>query len=261
MSLAHIEDLGDRLVLTARNGARRNALTPDYYAALTDVLDQARAPRIGAVILRGEGGYFCAGGDLSQIATRRKLPEAERLARVEALHDLIRGIMACPVPIIASVEGGAAGAGVSLAFACDMIVAEESATFSVAYVKAGLVPDGGLTANLARHLPRATLMRLAMLGDTISARRLHDLGAVSFLAPEGRVSEMSMELADRLCRGPRAAQAVIKRLVSDAYGADMATQLDAERDAMAQAAAAPEAGEGITAFLEKRMPDFRKARK
>ncbi len=255
MTPARLDDLGDRLVVRATDPARRNPLSPEYYAVLAEALERAAQPRVTSLILHGEG-YFCAGGDLAQLATRRDLPLAERRARIEALHDLIRGIMACPVPVIAAVERGAAGAGASLAFACDLIVADRAATFSASYVKAGLVPDGGLTANLARHLPRALLMRMALLGEPVGAERLHALGAVSQLEARADVLPAAMALADRLAAGPTDAQRRIKALVAAAYDRDIATQMDAERDAMAEAVAAPEAAEGIAAFLGKRLPDF-----
>lgn len=261
MSLAKLEDLGDRLVVTATNAARRNALTPEYYATLGHALKLAEEARITSIILCGEGGYFCAGGDLTQIATRRDLPRDERCAKVENLHDLIRGIMACPVPVIAAVEGGAAGAGASFAFACDLIVADRAATFSAAYVKAGLTPDGGLTANLARLVPRAMLMRMALLGEKVPATRLHELGVISQLEDRADVFSAAMTLADRLAAGPTRAQGRIKALVTAAYDSDVAKQLDRERDGIADAVAAPEAVEGIGAFLDKRAPDFAKLRR
>lgn len=260
MTLATLDDLGDRLVVTATNGARRNALTPEYYTTLHQALAMADDTRVAAVILRGQGGYFCAGGDLTQIATRRALPRDDRARRVEDLHDLIRGVMACPCPVIAAVEGGAAGAGASLAFACDLIVADRAATFSAAYVKAGLTPDGGLTANLARLVPRGVLMRMALLGEKVPAERLYDLGVVSQLAEAGDVFPAAMALADRLAAGPAQAQARIKALVTAAYDSDLASQMDREREAIADAVAAPEAIEGIGAFLDKRTPDFARLR-
>ncbi|MFO6465155.1 oxepin-CoA hydrolase, alternative type [Jannaschia sp. KMU-145] len=258
--IARIDDQGDRLVVVNANTAKRNALSPDYYAALAEALDRAERGGVAALILHGEGGYFCAGGDLAQIATRRDLPEPERIARIEALHELIRGLMACPVPVIAAIEGGAAGAGASIAFACDLIVAARGATVSAAYVKAGLVPDGGLTANLATCLPRPMLMRMALTGEAVAFERLHDLGAVGELCDPGDALAAAHALADRLADGPVVAQTRIKRLVNAAYACDPAAQLDAERDAMAAAVAAEEAAEGIAAFLDRRRPDFRSVR-
>lgn len=259
--LAHCEDHGDRLIVVNSNPSKRNALSPDLYRVLVDSLDlAAREPRITSVILRGEGGYFCAGGDLGLLATRRDLPRDQRLARIEELHAVIRAVLNCPKPVIAAVEGGAAGAGVSLAFACDMIVADRDATFTVAYVKAGLVPDGGLTSTLAAHLPRELVMRMALLGEPVTAERLFSLGAISQIEPAGNVVPAALALADRLGAGPSAAQGRIKALVNSAHTSSRLDQMNAERDAMADAIATPEAAEGIAAFLEKRRPDFAKAR-
>lgn len=258
---ARIEDRGDRLVVVNANATRRNALTPAYYDALHDALAQAAAsPRVTSVILTGEGGFFCAGGDLTALATRRDLPEAARRERIEALHDLIRAIRACPVPVIAAVDGGAAGAGVSLAFACDLVVAAEDARFTIAYVKAGLTPDGGITWTLARHLPPALLARLALTGEPITAPRLDALGALSALSAPGEALAAAHDLADRLAAGPGATQRTIKALLHRAGAATLDAQLDAERDAMARAQGSAEAAEGIGAFLDKRSPDFTRLR-
>ena len=144
---------GAVLVLSNNNPAARNALSPAFYAALTEALAQAEAdPTVGAIVLTGEGGHFCAGGDLRQLAKRRELPIEERRAKLEGLHDLIRAVRDCRKPVIAAVEGAAAGAGLSLALACDMLVAARNAVFSVAYVKVGLTPDGGATAFLAEFV-------------------------------------------------------------------------------------------------------------
>lgn len=256
MTLARVDDLGDRLVVVNMNTARRGALSPDLYAAIADAMQRAYDPRIRAVILTAEGGFFCAGGDLNVLIERRSLTEAERRDKVDGLHDLSRSIRSCPVPVIASVEGGAAGAGASLALACDLIVAAEGAKFTAAYVKAGLVPDGGLTSALARMLPRPLAMEMCLLARPVTAERMHALGAVNTVAPVGHCDAGAHALADALAAGPRAAQGVIRNLVASAYESSEIAQLDAERDAMACAAGGDEAAEGIKAFLEKRKPRF-----
>jgi enoyl-CoA hydratase/carnithine racemase len=164
---------------------------------------------------------------------------------------------ACPVPVIAAIEGGAAGAGLSLALACDLIVAAKDAKFTAAYVKAGLVPDAGLTSAMARLLPRPLAMEMCLMGRPVMASRFAELGAVNRLASPGKAMEEAMALADVLAAGPREAQGVIRGLVAGAYEASEAAQLDAERDAMAAAAGRGEAAEGISAFLEKRPPAYR----
>lgn len=256
MTLARVDDRGDRLVVVNMNSARRGALSPDLYAAIGQAMEKAAEPRIRAVILSSEGGFFCAGGDLNVLIERRKLSEPERRGKVDLLHDLIRAIRACPVPVIAAVEGGAAGAGASLALACDLLVAAEGAKFTAAYVKAGLVPDAGLTSALARMLPRQLAMEMCLLARPVSAARMADLGVVNQLAAPGEAEAQAHVLADALAQGPRGAQGVIRRLVAQVYEVSEAQQLDAERDAMARAAGGDEAAEGIAAFLDKRKPWF-----
>ena len=253
---ARVEDRGDRLIVWNGNADKRGALTPALYDCIADAMTRAEDPRIRAVILTSEGGFFCAGGDMNVLIERRKLSEAERRERVDGLHDLVRAMRASPVPLIAAVEGGAAGAGLSLALACDLIVATKEAKFTAAYVKAGLVPDAGLTSALARMLPRPLAMEMCLLGRPVMAGKFAELGAISRLCAEGDALSEALLLADTLAAGPRAAQGEIRRLVAEAYEAREADQLNAERDAMARAAGGDEAAEGIAAFLEKRKAQF-----
>lgn len=254
---ARIEDAGDRLIVWNGNAAKRGALSPELYDCINSAMKQAQEPRIRAVILTSEGDFFCAGGDLNVLIERRKISEAERRVKVDELHGLVRAMRACPVPVIAAIEGGAAGAGLSLALACDLIVAAKDAKFTAAYVKAGLVPDAGLTSAMARLLPRPLAMEMCLMGRPVMASRFAELGAVNRLASPGKAMEEAMALADVLAAGPREAQGVIRGLVAGAYEASEAAQLDAERDAMAAAAGRGEAAEGISAFLEKRPPAYR----
>lgn len=256
MSLARIDDKGDRLVVVNMNVAQRGALSPDLYESVHKAIDQASDPRIRAIILTAEGGFFCAGGNLNVLIERRKLSEPERREKIEGLHGMIRAIRACPVPVIAAVEGGAAGAGASLALACDLIVAAEEANFTASYAKAGLVPDGGLTSALSRMLPRPLVMEMCLLARPVSAKRMAELGAVNTVVPAGQAEAEANVIADALAKGPREAQSTTRLLVAAAYETREAEQLDSERDAMARAQGGREAAEGISAFLEKRKPDF-----
>ncbi|MBM3604443.1 MAG: enoyl-CoA hydratase [Alphaproteobacteria bacterium] len=256
-----ISDLGDRLVVENRNATRRNALTPEFYEGLHRALRiAADEPRIGAVLLMGEGDFFCAGGDLNMLITAQQMDEAQRRDRIQALNDLIRAVVHCPRPVIAVVEGGAAGAGLSLALACDMVISARDAQFTAAYVNAGLVPDGGLTAALGAALPPQVAAQMTLTGQPVAAERLYALGVINELTEPGEAIMVGMALADRLAEGPAQAQAAIKRLLSGWRDAAFEAQLEAERDAMADALGAPEAAEGITAFLSKRRPDFRRLR-
>lgn len=254
--LARLEDAGDHLRVVNMNVTRRGALSQDLYDCLDAAIRRSHERRIRAVVLTCEGGFFCAGGDLNVLIDRRTLSEEERRAKVDLLHDLIRGLRACPVPVIALVAGGAAGAGVSLALAADLIVAESGIQFTAAYVKAGLVPDGGLTASLARMLPRPVAMEMCLLARPMTAERLAQLGVINQVVAAGELEQAGLDLVAALSAGPPRAQCTIRQLVSQAYETPEALQLDAERDAMAHAAGAAEAGEGIAAFLEKRQPRF-----
>lgn len=244
-------------VLVNNNPRARNALTPQYYESLRrelqEVSDDAAT---SAVILTGAGGFFCAGGDMHQLIRRREMPRAERRQRIEVLHDVIRSIRQCPKPVIASVEGGAAGAGASIALACDLIVMARDARLSLAYVKIGLSPDGGATAFLAQCLPRHLLTELCMLGDRIDAQRLAAMGVVNRIVDPGQCDATALELAQQLAQGPERALARIKTLAQSAYDNTLANQLDAEADRMADSLGDDEATEGISAFLEKRPTRF-----
>ena len=253
---ARLEDAGDRVIIWNGNAARRGALSPELYTAIQDALNLAQNRRIRAIILTSEGDFFCAGGDLNVLIARRELSEEDRREKVDDLHDLVRGIRASPVPVIAAVKGGAAGAGASLALACDFIVVEAGAKFTAAYVKAGLVPDAGLTAALARLVPRPLAMEMCVLARPVTAERMHALGAINAVVDADEVVPHAHALVDAIAAGPRTAQGVIRSMVAQAYDETEAAQLDTERDAMARAAGGPEAAEGIAAFLEKRPPNF-----
>ena len=260
-AIAYCKDLGDRLLVFNANPAKRNVLSPEYYQVIKDAMQQASdEARICAVIMSAEGDFFCAGGDLRQLQARRESSREYRLERIEKLHDVIRSITQCTKPVVAAIEGGAAGAGVSIAFACDFMVASDTAAFTAAYVKAGLVPDGGLTHHLAQQIPRALLMRMTMLGEPVTAQRLFELGALAELVPAGAVMDKAMALVDQLADGPTATQSAIKQLVNQAADGVFKEQLSREREAMVDAIGSDEAAEGIASFLEKRKSDFARLR-
>jgi enoyl-CoA hydratase/carnithine racemase len=244
-------------VLILRNPGKRNAIAPGLHRAMARALDDACAdPAVGALVLTGADGYFCSGGDVGMLATRRTLPPAERRARIENLHGMVRALCDCPKPVVAAVEGGAAGAGMSLALACDLLVAARDAAFSVAYARVGLTPDGGITGFLAAALPRQLLAEWCLTGDRIAAERLHALGIVNRLSAPGAAEADALALAARLAGGPQRALGRIKALCHAAHGSGLGAQLDREADAMALSQADAEAAEGLAAFRERRPADF-----
>ena len=252
---------GAVLVLSNNNVAARNALSFEFYAAVTDALrDAASDPSVGAIVLTGEGGHFCSGGDLRQLAKRRELSVAERRVRLEGLHDLIRVVRDCPKPVIAAVEGAAAGAGLSLAMACDMLVAAKDAKFTVAYVKVGLTPDGGATAFLAEFVSRQVLTELCLTGAPLSGEQMHALGAVNRLVASGDALSTAIALATDIAKGPQHAMSRIKHLCRHAMRNSLDDQLELEAQSMVEAMASDESLEGINAFLNKRAPNYTQLR-
>lgn len=256
---AYFEDLGDRLVIYNANVANRNAITLELYDVISKALGLAsETDRIKSVIFTGAGSFFCAGGDLNRIRTRRFEPLEDRKAHIESLHDIVRKFRSCPKPVIAAVEGGAAGAGVSLAYACDFVVAGKDARFTVSYVRVGLTPDGGITHRLMKMLPRPLVNELCLFAEPIAAQRLYELGALNRLSEPGDAMSQASEIADRLATSPTSALSRIKQLLNEAEHSTFAEQMDLERDHMAAAVAEAPAVEGITAFFDKRKPDFTK---
>lgn len=248
---------GRVLVLTLNDAATRNALHPDVYTlALAAVREAAEDTTLGAVVVTGAGGTFCSGGNVGRLLSRRAQPPSVQRDSIEHLHTLIRALRRLPLPVLAAVEGTAAGAGWSLVLACDLVVAARDARFAMAYVKVGLNPDGGASAFLARALPPPLAAEVLFDGVPLAAEHLHGLGLVNRLAEPGAALDDALAWAERLARGPRAALGRAKRLLESAVRAGLDEQLDLEADLLTEAVHHPEAGEGLSAFLEKRPPVF-----
>ena len=253
-----LERKGRVLVATNNDPASRNALSGEFYDGFREAVEATSAdPEIGAIVLAGAAGFFCSGGNIHGLKERAQADYPTRRASVERLHTMILAMRACPKPIIAAVDGGAAGAGASLAAACDLVVAEREAYFSVAYIKIGLTPDGGATAFLGAALPRQLMAEMVFTGDRIPVERLYGLGMINRLTEPGQSLAVALELAARLADGPAAALAVAKRLIDQARLNTLTDQLELEAEGIATALGGPEGREGIAAFLEKREPDFR----
>jgi enoyl-CoA hydratase/carnithine racemase len=244
---------GPVLVLTLSNPGARNALSPSVYRAAAKVMRDAAGFRtVRAIVLCGEGEHFSGGGDLRRLSRQRRLPAAEQHEHLAALHDWILAIEAAPQPVIAAVEGAAAGGGFSLALACDLVVAAEDAKFFTSFVSMGLTPDGGATDSLARALPPQAALELLLDDEPCTARRLHGWGVVNKVVPPGEACAVAIAWAQRLARGPFEAQARTKQLVHAARGRSRREQLDAERESSVASLYGEESGERIKAFLSPR---------
>ena len=245
------------MVLVLSNPEHRNALGPEMYAAGVEALSVAEGnPDIRSVVLTGEGATFCAGGNLQRLQANRQQPPAVQAQSIEGLHSWIEAIRTFPKPVIAAVEGAAAGAGFSLALACDFIVAADNAVFVMAYSNVALSPDGGGSWSLARALPRQLASELLMGGERIGAQRLHALGIVNRVSPAGSALAEALALAERLNAKAPNALASIKELIGDADGVTLSQQLASERDHFVKNLHHPHAGVGIAAFLAKQAPRY-----
>ncbi len=195
---------GQTMVLTISNPEHRNALGPDMYAAGVEALNVAESsPEVRSVVITGEGNHFCAGGNLQRLLANRQQPPEVQAQSIEGLHNWIETIRAFPKPVVAAVEGSCAGAGFSLALACDMVVAAHNSVFVMAYSNVGLSPDGGASWSLMRALPRATALQLLMCGDRIGAERLQQLGVINTVSATGE----ALHRCARAVRTPQRARA------------------------------------------------------
>ena len=248
---------GRTMVLTISNPEHRNALGPEMYAAGVEALNIAETnPDVRCVVLTGEGETFCAGGNLQRLQANRQKPPEVQAQSIEQLHSWVEAIRTFPKPVIAAVEGPAAGAGFSLALACDLIVAARNAVFVMAYSSVALSPDGGGSWSLAQALPRQLVNELLMSGERIGAQRLHELGVVNRLCDAGQALGTALEWSEKLAARAPNVMTSIKELVSEAGAHDLSTHLAAERDHFVKNLHHANGGTGISAFLEKRVPRY-----
>lgn len=251
---------GRTLVLTLSNPGFRNALGPEMYAAGFEALSAAENnPDVGCIIFTGEDKVFCAGGNLQRLQANRQQDPAVQAQSIEGLHDWIEAIRNFPKPVLAAVEGAAAGAGFSVALACDLMVAASDAVFVMAYTSVGLSPDGGSSWALSRLLPRQLATELMLTGERISAQRLHELGVVNRLTAPGAALSSALELAEQLNARAGNALASVKELVNAAPNHGLHEHLKLERDHFVKNLHHPNAGIGMAAFLNKDTPRYQRS--
>lgn len=250
--------LGRVLELTMDNTAQRNALTPEISRGLTKSLRLAADDdSVGAIVLRGEGEHFCAGGNLKSLSEMRATqPRQAIVERIAAVNELARALRGTPKTILAAVEGHAAGAGFSVALGCDLLVAAEDAVFTLSYVRIGVNPDGGGSWFIARALPPQLASELALTAEPVGAARLAQMGVVNRVAAKGKARDVALEWAARIAEGATGAIGRTKRLLDEAAQAPLSQHLEREREAFAEGFFGPEGGEGVAAFLAKRKPKF-----
>ena len=248
---------GAVLVLTLSDPASRNSLSEQAIAAGIEALNMAESDaQVRALVLRGDGAHFCAGGNLQGLQERRRAGPPAQVEMLEHLHQFIEALRVFPKPVIASVEGAAAGAGFSLALACDLMVAAEDARFILSHARLGLSPDGAATWSLTQALPRALVQQLVWLGEAVSTRQLHQWGVVGWVTDTGQAFTEALRLAHRLADMAPNALASGKELVQQAGDRTLTQQLDAERDHFVKNMFHANGAEGLQAFIEKRPASF-----
>lgn len=246
-----LADLQDGVLrLTLNRPEAMNALTSSLRRGLTDAIEGASAR---VIVITGAGRGFCAGQDLSEVD-----PATADLERVlaEEYEPLVQAITRAPMPVIAAVNGVAAGAGANLALACDVVIAAESAVFIQAFARIGLVPDAGGTFFLPRLVGMARAMGAVLFAEPVSARQAEAWGMIWAAVPDTEFASVVAARAAALAQGPALALTEAKQLIRAAQGDDLAAQMAREAAAQARAGAHPDFIEGVAAFREKRKPRF-----
>lgn len=247
--------------LTFNRPLARNALSNDLKTRLRDALfhcEQDAAVR--CVVLRGAGEHFMAGGDVKGMAGMLDQPAAElRAAFMNRIHDLnsiMYALRRLPKPVIASVAGAAAGAGVSMALACDLVIAAEDAFFTLAYCHIGTSPDGSVSFQLPRAVGIKKAMEIALLGDRFGAPAAQAMGMINFVVPRADLETATRALAARLAAGPTHVYGNTKRLLYRSLESEFEAQLQLEAELFADCAQRADFREGVEAFVEKRKAVF-----
>lgn len=250
----HVELRDRALWLTLDRPDTFNALTGEMVQGLIEQLRGAVSREdVRVVVLTGAGTAFSAGADVSGQDAQQRYDARS----VDGANQLISAIIDCDQPVVCALNGIAAGVGMSVVLACDLIVAKESAGLTLAFTKIGLMPDGGATATLAASVGRARAMRLALLSEVLPAREALEAGLVSHVFADVDYDEGLATLVRRLAGGPPLAHAATKKAVNAATLGQLSGAFQRERAGQSLLLRTEDVVEGMKAFNEKRRPDFR----
>lgn len=245
--------------ITLNRPEAMNAITPDQRERIIERLAEASAdPDVRAVVITATGKGFCAGADLRGTPSTgdRVAGDVARLIQRGAQR-FIAAVLDCEKPVIAAVNGTAAGLGAHLALACDLVLAAESARFIEVFVRRGLVPDGGGAYLLPRLIGPQRAKELMFFGDAVPAAEAERLGLVNRVVPDGELTKTAREWAERLATGPTRALALTKQLVNASLDGDRAASFAAEATAQEINMTTADAQEGVASFVERRSPAYR----
>jgi 2-(1,2-epoxy-1,2-dihydrophenyl)acetyl-CoA isomerase len=256
-SIVVTEDSGI-VTITLNRPDKLNALVGHMRRDLAEALEQAGSDRqVRVVVITGAGRGFCAGGDLERAAELMDQNDSEEFARLlGAARRVVTAIRHMTKPVIASINGTAAGAGCNLALACDLRIASSSATFTQSFVKIGFHPDWGGTYFVPRLVTSNKACEMFFLGDPIPAEEALRLGLVNWVVPDDELETATRRLAERLRNAPPIALAAAKQAVYISGGENLETMLRYEVDAQLRCFESRDGKEGVRAFLEKRAPTF-----
>ena len=249
-------------IITLDRAEARNALTQDMVLELGEAIEACKRPDVRAVLLTGTGGAFCSGADVKNFVEILETGGPEGLhdhitTLAEALHTkVVLGLRRLEKPVVAGINGVAAGAGFSLMLGCDLRVAASSARFLMAYANIGATADGGSTYLLPRLVGAGRAMEIYLASQPISAQAALEMGLVNQVVDDEVLHRHVMETAVRLAQGPTVAYGRVKALFDNSWNTDIATQLDAETEALANSGLTADFQEGIKAFAERRQARF-----
>ncbi|HWB89297.1 MAG TPA: enoyl-CoA hydratase-related protein [Acidimicrobiia bacterium] len=251
----------DVAVITLDRPDRFNAIDAELSRSLVDALDRA-GTESRAAVLTGAGKAFCSGADLTGFADEYEGGDGPDLARHldEEFHPVVHAVADCAVPVVAAVNGVAAGAGMGLALGCDIRVMAESAYLTSAFTAIGLVPDSGSTWLLPHHLGISTALEMALTNRRMAAEEALRRGLCVAVVPEDELAARAVEIAATLADLPIDALVTTRRLIRDSQTLGFTDGLEAEKREQGRLGRTPEHREGVNAFLEKRKPDYRRAR-
>ena len=250
-------DVRERIArITLNRPDAGNALDLESATALCGAAEGLRGSDVGAVILTGAGRAFCVGGDLDFMREAANVGDAV-LRLATQFHGALEALAALDAPVISAVRGAAAGGGMSLAIAADIVLAAESARFTMAYTAIGFSPDGGSSWTLPRLVGPRRGAELMLLNERLDAVAARELGLVTRVVPDDALDAEAAALARRLADGPTRAHGAVKRLLRQSATHGFAEQMAEEARTIAALADGPDGREGVAAFLEKRSPRFR----
>ena len=263
MSYEHLiwEQDGGAGRLTLNRPDSLNAWTAAFGAELKSVIEgEAADPSVRALLITGAGRGFSSGADLKEgfDPADDGMPDV-RKELLDIYHPIIAGVRRLEKPVVAAVNGPAVGIGASLAFACDLVLAAESAFFGLAFVNIGLMPDGGSTLFVPAAVGKARALQMALLGERVDSARALEWGLVNYVYPDDRLLDEAGTLLDKLAEGPTRSYASSKAALNRMLYPDLDGQLDLEAELQHALARTRDFQEGVTAFVEKRDPQFQGA--